>query len=248
MANTLDILTLINISSFTKIEPIAVDLVYADAKHPRNIFTKSLYQASAQCWVHKDIAAITILAARLLRKRFNYTLEIKDCLRTSDAQAEMQNTDIVRANPHWMEEPRLLAPPGAGAHPRAMAIDVCVLDEQGKEVDMGTGFDEMIPASARHYTDLEEYQLDNRHDLERAYKQSAQALGFKFLPYPEEWWDFRFYQDQYEQFSPLSDADLPPQMQMTHNVTNNIKDFDQDHFEKLAEEIICLVDNAYASL
>ena len=239
---TISPLDLIPMSIFAGREPMAIDLVYASANHPRNIFGEALYHNQAQLWAHKDIAAITLLAARILNQKTGYILSIKDCLRTSDAQVAMRDTKIVRDNPDWLEEPnRMVSPPGSGAHPRGMAIDVCVLDSQGREVDMGTPFDDMDEKSYRSCDTLPEKVLENRRLLEEAFNQSAKTLGFELLPLPSEWWDFRFPPHISDQYLPLSDRDLPPQMQMTNKIDTGTPDFEDAHFEKLAETILARI-------
>lgn len=237
---------LIPMDIFVKNEPITLDLVYQNKDHPHNIFGSNIYHPDARLWAHKDIACITLLTARILHQNHNWILEIKDCLRTSDAQAAMQETDIVKAHPEWMESPgRLLAPPGAGGHPRAMAIDVCARDNnKGVEIDMGTPFDHLEKEAARDYMDFPDNILNNRKILEEAFIKAASAFGLAFTPYQAEWWDFRFPHDYFNDYEALSDADLPPQMQMTHKVNNNIPDFDQEHFDKLAQDILYRVNEA----
>jgi D-alanyl-D-alanine dipeptidase len=230
---------LVPMDIFTKTEAVLVDLVYADASHNRNIFKEALYHDEARFWAHKDIALITLITARKLNNEYGYSLELKDCLRTTEAQAAMGQTQIVRDNPDWLEEPnRMVSPPGHGAHPRGMAIDVCVLDKDGNEVDMGTPFDDMDQKSYRNCPDLSDEVKQNRQILEEAFMESAKKLNMDFLPLPAEWWDFRFPADSYRQYTPISDADLPPQMQMTKRVKNDIPDFSQEHFDKLAEDIL----------
>ena len=234
---------LIPMDIFVGSEPIKIDLVYADGNHPRNIFEKDLYQKTARFWTHKDLAAVTLIVARNLSKKYGYTLELQDSLRTMEAQESMQDTNIVRAHPEWMEEPdRLLSPPGAGAHPRAMAIDVAPLNKDGNKVDMGTPFDHMDIQSHRTYKNFSDEILDNRKILESSFVNAGKLIGREILPIASEWWDFRFYPDDTAQYKPLSDRDLPPQMQLTGHFENNIPDFDQEHFDKLAQEIITIVD------
>ena len=233
---------LIPMDIFIGREPIKIDLVYAQKNHPHNIFNTALYHDKARLWAHKDIAAITLLTARKLNKSHGYILEIQDCLRTTNSQQAMQETEIVKANPQWCEEPdRLLAPPGAGGHPRAMAIDVSLIDAAENIVDMGTPFDTMTEQSHRNYEGFSKTILENRKHLENSFSQSAARLNHPFLPLPSEWWDFRFPPEFTKQIEPLSEADLPPQMQMTDKIDNNIPDFPQEHFDKLAQEIINIV-------
>ncbi|HPD82265.1 MAG: M15 family metallopeptidase [Alphaproteobacteria bacterium] len=241
---------LLPFSLFIDREPIQIDLVYADANHPRNIFETAIYQPTAQLWAHKDIAAITLLTARILNKKYGWVLELKDCLRTVEAQAAMQETDIVKAHPEWcIDGPdRMLSPPGLGAHPRAMAIDVCVFDKNNEEVNMGTPFDHMGPESARNYQNFSKAVLDHRKKLEDAFILSAKMLALPLYLVASEWWDFRLPAEIYNKYSPLSDADLPEQMQMTKKTDNNISDFGEDHFQRIANSVLTQIGHAYENL
>lgn len=237
---------LVPMDLFEKTEPIKIDLVYANANHPRNIFGEALYHSKARLWAHKNIAAITLIAARKLKNDHDYILEVKDCLRTTEAQTAMGKTQIVKDNPDWLEEPnRMVSPSGSGAHPRAMAIDVCVFNKDGNQIDMGTPFDDMVPESYRNCATLSDEIKQNRKTLENAFMFGANKLDMDFLPLPSEWWDFRFPSKTYSLYEALSDADLPPQMQMTEQVDNDIPDFDQEHFDKLAQDILYRVNEIF---
>lgn len=249
MSQKINLSDLIPFDIFLGNEPITIDLVYADASHPRNIFDKDLYHSSARIWAHKDLAAVTLLTARTIHQKYGWVLEVQDCLRTIDTQKSMQETDIVKTHPEWMEGAnRLLAPAGHGGHPRGMAIDVAVIDDTKNHVDMGTLFDEMVLESARNYQGFSDEINANRQNLENAFVISAKALNLPLLPLPSEWWDFRFPADYYNQHTPLSDADLPPQMQMTNKTDNNIENFDDAHFQKLADSTLALVEQAYENI
>ena len=195
-------------------EPFAVDVVYANTDHPENIFGTSVYHKDARLVLHRDLARIILTAARKLHADYGWTLVLKDGLRPIEAQAALMETDIVKRNPHWLSEPRLLSGPGQGAHPRGMAIDVSV---QG--VDMGTPFDAMVPESARAYTGFDEIILCNRIKLESVLMESAGILNLPLLPLPSEWWDFRLARDYSGRFDPLSDGDLPPPLKICSQPT-----------------------------
>ena len=204
--------------------PIRIHLAYAvDA--PPNIFGK-IYRTGARLWLHQNLADIVILAARLLHRERGLGLVLYDGLRTVEAQEAMRNSPIVRANPHWLEGPsRLLSPPGAGAHPRGMAIDLSLINAQGDALDMGTVFDALAenpdpehnPAHRLHPR-LSESAARNRRWLEDAMQRAAETLNHPLLPLPQEWWDFRFPPGVYEQYAPLSDSDLPPEMRMVKSL------------------------------
>lgn len=211
-------------------EPVRIDLVYADAAHPENIFGVAAYRKDARLILHRDLARTVLLAARLLRGRYGWTLVLKDGLRPVEAQAALMETDIVRRNPQWLEEPRLLSGPGQGAHPRGMAIDVSV-----EGIDMGTRFDTMIAESARDYEGFDDAILQNRQQLERAFADAADALDLPLLALPSEWWDFRLPASYNGRFTPLWDTDLPPPLRMCANA---VRDAAWDaHFDGLAKTL-----------
>lgn len=218
---------LVDLADLAADNPARVDLVYARADHPENVFGTAFYRADARMWGHRDMAVLVALASHICFDRTGWTFELKDCLRPVEAQAAMRETEIVKQNPHWLEEPnRLLSPPGKGGHPRGMAIDIILRDERGDAVDMGTPFDHLTrdpsqnPA-ARNWTRFcadearNQRILYNRRALEESMMEAAARQGRALLPLPQEWWDFRFLRDYTEGFAPIHDADLPPAMRMT---------------------------------
>ena len=129
-----------------------------------------------------------------------------------------------------------------------MAMDVCVLDDTGKEVDMGTPFDylsedpEENPA-ARDYRELPQDILEHRERLETAFMTAAKQLQLTLLPLPSEWWDFRFPKAFSETFLPLKDTELPSQIQMCAQMKTNIPDFLPEHFDTLTKGILEKIEN-----
>ncbi len=207
---------LICMDEYQESHALRIDLVYADAQHPENLFKEAIYCEKAKMWLHKDMAEIVLKASEFART-IGRKLVLKDGLRPVNAQKKMLETDIVKANPHWLVAPRLLSPPGLGGHPRGMAIDLTIEDENGNELDFGTPFDALPPKgapnpAARDYEDLPKEALKNRKYLERIMHESAILTGKVILPLPNEWWDFRFTADVYNQYTPLSEEDLPFQV------------------------------------
>ncbi|HYD18024.1 MAG TPA: M15 family metallopeptidase [Patescibacteria group bacterium] len=212
---------LVDLGGFVGRHPLKVDVVYAQPGHPDNIFKTGIYRPDAKMWCHRQLAPIILRAADICFEKSGFIFELKDCLRTVEAQALMADTEIVKANPHWLQEPnRLLSPPGKGGHPRGMAIDIILLTENGEEVDMGTRFDHLTsdPANnpaARSYKNFPPAVLAHRQLLEDAMVQAATEQGREILPLPQEWWDFRFMPAYANGFEPVSDKTLPPDMQVT---------------------------------
>lgn len=201
--------------------PLRIDIVYAQASHPENIFGMALYRPEARLWLHKEFAEIVTLAAERCHRETGYLFVLKDGLRTVEAQALMQTTDIVKANPHWTQEPnRLLSPPGKGGHPRGMAVDIVLETQSGALVEMGTRFDHLtknpaINPARRGFEGISAEAKANRQLLEDFMVAAAKDLNKPMLPLPSEWWDFRFPASYSEQYAPISDRDLPPHMRMT---------------------------------
>lgn len=200
--------------------PIRIDLAYAFDRPP-NIFG-AIYHSQARLWIYKPLGETVLEAAKHIYDTKRLFIVAYDSLRTSDAQAAMMKTDIVKAHPQWLEEPnRLLSPPGAGAHPRGMAVDVTLAREDGSLLDMGTVFDHLSEISDadhnpahRFYRHLKEEHRANRELLNEAMLHGAQKAGIDLHLLESEWWDFRLPRAYYEQYAPLSDADLPPEMRM----------------------------------
>jgi D-alanyl-D-alanine dipeptidase len=212
---------LVDLNTFVGKHPIKIDLVYADCDHRDNMFGIGVYRRDAKMWCHMELAPLIMRAADICFAKSKLIFELKDCLRPYEAQLLMLETDIVKANPRWLEEPgRLLSPPGKGGHPRGMAIDIILLTENGDEVDMGTRFDYLtkdpaVNPAARNYTaGFSAEVLANRKLLEDSMLEAAKELGKEIVPLPQEWWDFRFKPEYSNTFAPIRDFGLPIDMRM----------------------------------
>ncbi|HLP28168.1 MAG TPA: D-alanyl-D-alanine dipeptidase [Candidatus Didemnitutus sp.] len=80
---------------------------------------------------------------------------------------------------------RYVADPAKGSrHNRGCALDLTLCDSTGKELEMGTGYDEFTERAAATYMDLPETVLANRQLLQKIMSDA----GFDVLP--SEWWHF----------------------------------------------------------
>ena len=206
--------------SLAEKEGLRIDLAYAQKDNL--LFGQPIYRPNARLFLHKSLAKIVETAAQICHAQHNLRMVLYDGLRTTEAQTLMLETDQVKQNPHWLEEPRLLSPPGAGAHPRAMAIDLSLETENGKLLDMGTPFDflaedpspEKNPAHRNHPHHTPKI-MKNRKILDDVMTQAADEHHIPLLLLPQEWWDFRLPPEIYEAYAPLSDKNLPTDMRMT---------------------------------
>ena len=189
--------------------PFSIDLVYAQAGHPHNHFP-GLYHPQARLLVHRLLLP-TILCAARLAQRANVTLQVLDCFRPVEAQETMAQHGYL---------PELIMPPGTGAHPRGLAVDVQLLDAAGQLLDMGTPFDFFTDdlannPAARDWPDLTPEQRANRRLLDDIMREASD--DFDLIGLPQEWWDYRAPRHVYEQYAPMREADLPPALRMTRD-------------------------------
>jgi D-alanyl-D-alanine dipeptidase len=221
MTITIPISELVEIKEHADRPYLKVDVVYAQAAHPENMFKQSVYRDNAPFILHQSFAELVLKAAQNLWQNHRLISVLKDGLRPIEAQQAMQETDIAKQNPHWFEDgpKRLLSPPGRGAHPRGMAVDIVLLDENLVPLDMGTPFDYLTPdpsnnPAARDYPHLSDAVKRNRALLDDAMMKAAKQLGLPLIPLPLEWWDFRYTGEFYNQYEPISDSELPPHLKM----------------------------------
>lgn len=173
--------------------PVIIDLVYAT---PRN-FTGHVVYAQAQCALHADAAACLARAAQAAR-RAGYTLKIFDAYRPPAAQAVF-----------WAlcPDPRYVSDVSVGSHhSRGVAVDVTLLDGNGCELDMGTGFDAMEAHSHHDCDDLSVEAQRNRSMLLGIMLHA----GFKAIA--TEWWHYEL-PDAHRY--PLLDSDVVLVREMT---------------------------------
>ncbi len=193
-----------------------VEVAYA--REDNLLFGERIYRADAKLYLHKDLAGIVRGAAAYCYEKYKIRFVLYDGLRSVEAQEAMMRTRRVLDNPHWLEPPRLLSPPGTGGHPRGMAVDIGLEDIDGRLIDMGCAFDflaenpnaDLNPAH-RNYAHPKSI-LDNRKMLDSAMIWAAEQQGTALVLLPQEWWDFRLEASFFERYKPLYDRDLPAGM------------------------------------
>ena len=165
---------------------IAVDLRYAG---PHNFVGRDLYSPFDCAWLHRDAAAaLERTVAWLDLRRPGYAALILDALRPQRVQEELwaalEGTGLQM----------YLAEPARGSiHSFGMALDITLLDDSGKELDMGTGFDDLTERSQPGLEqallargEITEAQIDNRQLLRDAMAHAG------FVGIASEWWHYDF--------------------------------------------------------
>jgi D-alanyl-D-alanine dipeptidase len=161
-----------------------VDLRYAS---PNNFVGDDMYSPHDCAWLHRDAAASLEKAAEILARRAaGVSLLVLDALRPQRVQermwAALQGTGLTQ----------YLADPVRGSiHSFGMALDVTLVDAAGRELDMGTGFDDL---SERSHPALEDTlaargELSPAHlDHRRLLRGVMREAGWQGIN--SEWWHF----------------------------------------------------------
>jgi D-alanyl-D-alanine dipeptidase len=163
---------------------IAVDLRYAT---PNNFVGRDLYSPHDCAWLHRDAAAaLERVVAWLAARRPGYSALVLDALRPQRVQeqlwAALAGTDL---------QMYLANPERGSIHSFGMALDITILDPAGRELDMGTGFDDLsershpaLEAALLERGELTREQLAHRQLLRDAMVQAG------FVGINTEWWHF----------------------------------------------------------
>lgn len=155
-----------------KVNPkIALDIRYATT----NNFLKRKLYPTARC-VLRGAAARRLSQVQQDLEKKGLGLKVYDCYRPLSVQKLM-----------WKVKPdsRYVANPANGSrHNRGAAVDLTLVDRNGKELEMPTGFDDFTVKAHRNYTGASAQAKKNRKVLEDAMKK------YGFMPLPTEWWHF----------------------------------------------------------
>jgi D-alanyl-D-alanine dipeptidase len=170
---------------------VDVALAYAT---PENFTAAAVYR-QAVCYLHREAAAKLRDASRSARA-LGYRLRIFDAFRPSEAQWILWNHT---PDPEFLADPRRGSP-----HSRGVAVDLTLLDMDGKPLEMGTAFDAFTPLSHHGNTGVSEEAQRNRLVLLGLMTQA----GWDF--YRNEWWHYQLFNSR--DYPLVSDSELDKPM------------------------------------
>lgn len=150
---------------------IVLDLLYAT---PNNMTGRPIY-AQALCLLHQAAEAC-LCRAVLLAREAGVQIKIFDAFRPHEAQVLLWEAATDKA---FVADPRI-----GSHHTRGVAIDLTLVDWQGEELDMGSGFDEMSELSHHANPRVRPLAQTNRQLLLRIMLQAG------FEPIAHEWWHY----------------------------------------------------------
>lgn len=168
----------------SKLPGVKIDLRYAS----ENNFTgKNLYGDFKKAFLHESAYKKLEKAISHLHKNHpGHNLLILDALRPRSVQIILFSK--VEGTP---QESYVANPKKGSVHNYGLAVDLTVVDKKGKEIDMGTPFDDFTDLAQPRYEDkflaekkLTARQISNRKIL----REAMEAGGFKSIP--NEWWHF----------------------------------------------------------
>jgi zinc D-Ala-D-Ala dipeptidase len=160
------------------IEPPAYDVTVTMAYAGPDNFTGTPVYSRSACYLHADAAAC-LTHAIASAGQLGLSLQVFDAFRPAEAQwALWAHTP----DPDFLADPRRGSP-----HSRGVAIDVTLLDESGRPLEMGTPFDHFSPLSHHGAQGISDAARRNRLLLLGLMTEA----GWDF--YRNEWWHYQLF-------------------------------------------------------
>lgn len=161
---------------------IAIDIRYATEN---NFVEEKMYECG-RCLMRPEVAKAVIAVHKELQTE-GLGLKMLDCYRPRPVQWKLWNK---------VPDARYVTNPNKGSqHNRGTAVDLTLVDEKGRQLDMGTPYDYFGREAYQTYTNLPDSILARRQLL----NAKMTAHGFKTIR--TEWWHFSYIKKSY----PLSD-------------------------------------------
>jgi D-alanyl-D-alanine dipeptidase len=153
---------------------LEIALAYAT---PENITGKPIYR-QAVCYL-QERAADKLRKAVQLAAPLGLRFKIFDAYRPTEAQWKLWEA--------FPSEEFVASPRKGSPHSRGVAVDLTLIDAEGRELEMGTGFDDMRAVSHHARIDIPVEAQRNRFTL----MGIMSAAGWDF--YKNEWWHYQLF-------------------------------------------------------
>ena len=184
MKYLLQLFTLLSVSlllaqqnDFVLLRSLSNDFVF-DMKYatPDNFLKQAVYDCG-ECYLRKSTAKALVKANEEF-KSLGYRIKLFDCYRPLSVQKKMWK---ILPGTHYVANPAK-----GSKHNRGAAVDLTLVDAQGKELDMGTPFDFFGKKAHHTCTTLPKKVLENRKLL----KDVLNKYNFKSIF--SEWWHYEY--------------------------------------------------------
>lgn len=164
-------------SDFVNIKTLSNDFVFDMKYATSDNFLKQKVYDCGECYLRKATAE-ALQKANEEFKTLGYRIKIFDCYRPLSVQKKMWK---ILPGTHYVANPAK-----GSKHNRGAAVDLTLVDANGKELDMGTSFDFFGKKAHHTYTNLPKEVLKNRNLL----KTILNKYNFKSIY--SEWWHYEF--------------------------------------------------------
>ena len=164
-------------SDFVRLKDLSADFVY-ELKYatPDNFLKQAVYDCG-ECYLRKSTAEALVKANEAF-KQLGYRIKLFDCYRPLSVQKKMWK---ILPGTHYVANPAK-----GSKHNRGAAVDLTLVDAQGKELNMGTPFDFFGKEAHHTYTEHSKEVLENRKLL----KETLDKFNFKSIY--SEWWHYEY--------------------------------------------------------
>ena len=164
-------------SAFVRLKDLSHDFVY-ELKYatPDNFLKQAVYDCG-ECYLRKSTAEALVKANEAF-KQLGYRIKLFDCYRPLSVQKKMWK---ILPGTHYVANPAK-----GSKHNRGAAVDLTLVDAQGKELNMGTPFDFFGKEAHHTYTQHSKEVLENRKLL----KETLDKFNFKSIY--SEWWHYEY--------------------------------------------------------
>jgi len=162
-------------TTFVNLKEYSQDFVYDMKYATDDNFLKAKVYDCAECYLRLKTVKALVEANKSFVAQ-GYRIKLFDCYRPLDIQKRMWKI---------VSNPKYVADPAKGSiHNRGGAVDLTLVDADGKELDMGTAFDHFGIEASHGYQKLDNQILKNRKLL----KETMQKHNFKI--FESEWWHY----------------------------------------------------------
>ncbi len=162
-------------TSFVNLKDFSTDFVYDMKYATEDNFLKAKVYDCAECVLRMKTVKALIAANNDFKKK-GFRIKLYDCYRPLSIQKRMW--EIV-SNPNYVADPKK-----GSIHNRGGAVDISIVDANGKEVDMGTPFDFFGIEASHDYANFSKEIKSNRKFLKKIMIKNG------FNSFDSEWWHY----------------------------------------------------------
>ena len=162
-------------TTFVNLKDYSKDFIYDMKYATEDNFLKAKVYDCAECFLRLKTVEALISANKDFMNR-GYKIKLFDCYRPLSIQKKMW--EIV-SNPEYVADPKK-----GSIHNRGGAVDISIVDANGKEINMGTPFDFFGIQASHNYTKLSKEVLSNRKYLKKIMVKNG------FNSFDSEWWHY----------------------------------------------------------